>query len=98
MVADFRRKPSRARQEAVRKEREVALDRVVDEELRRAWNTPIVGVDFGFKDTEPVVVERPKPKEPLPMLKKPEREVTTFRGGKWAKPEPERHSDKRRRN
>lgn len=97
MIADYRKKPSRARQEAARRE----LDAYVDRELAKLSATRI-GFDPAFPDT--FVIERagvyeasttvvssatPKPKEPLPMLAQPEREVTTFRGGKWAKPEKE---------
>lgn len=97
MIADFRRKPSRARQEAARKEREAHVER----ELDKIMGLMRFGIDYGMSNAEPLTtltplafesLEQPKPKEPLPMLEKPEREVTTFRGGKWTKPEKERRS------
>lgn len=36
MIAEFRRKPSRARQMAAKRERDAYLDRIVQEELQRA--------------------------------------------------------------
>lgn len=96
MIADFRRKPSRARQEAARKEH----DAYVDRELAKIASIRF-GMDYGFGDAAVVAIDPgvpigvavapapPKSKEPLPMLKQPEREVTTLRGGKWAKPEKE---------
>lgn len=37
MIVEFRRKPSRARQMAAKRERDAYLDRIVQEELKRAW-------------------------------------------------------------
>lgn len=37
MIAEFRRKPSRKRQIVAQQERNAELDRIVKEELRRAW-------------------------------------------------------------
>lgn len=113
MIADFRRKPSRARRQAARRE----LEAYIDLELAKLSATRI-GFDPGVPgaitleqngnyevhSTRITVV--PEPKEPLPMLEQPKREVTAFRGGKWEKPEKERqgkpnsalrHRDEKRR-
>lgn len=37
MIVEFRKKPSRARRLAAQKEKDAELDRIVKEELRRAW-------------------------------------------------------------